>query len=95
MARADDGGSIERTEFVRAVFSLLADETRLDIIEYLWNAHGEPIPYAVPKNDLGVCDSGRFNYHLGKLTGTFARKTEVGGESTEGTPVSVVIIKNY
>jgi putative transposase len=61
--------SSERDGHIRDAFLLLADETRLDIIEHLRCADDSPVPYADLKNELAIHDSGRFNYHLGKLTG--------------------------
>ncbi len=63
---------------IRDAFLLLADETRLDIIETLRHAENSPLSYGTLKNALAIRDSGRFNYHLDKLTGTFVSKTEDG-----------------
>jgi hypothetical protein len=70
--------SSERNGHIRDAFLLLADNTRLDIIEHLRCADDGPVTYADLKNELAIHDSGRFNYHLGKLTGTFVSKTEDG-----------------
>lgn len=67
-----------RDAYVRDAFQLLADETRLDIIEYLRHARTCPVSYADIKNEIGIHDSGRLNYHLDKLTGTFISKSEEG-----------------
>jgi hypothetical protein len=68
----------ERGAHVREAFQLLADETRLDIIEHLRCAEDGPVSYAEIKSALGIQDSGRFNYHLDKLSGTFISKSEEG-----------------
>jgi DNA-binding transcriptional ArsR family regulator/DNA-directed RNA polymerase subunit M/transcription elongation factor TFIIS len=68
----------ERDKYVREAFQLLADDTRLDIIEHLRHAEDSPVSYTEIKSELGVRDSGRFNYHLDKLTGTFITKSEEG-----------------
>jgi hypothetical protein len=68
----------DHASHVREAFRLLADDTRLDIVEYLRHAEDCPVSYAEIKNDLGIQDSGRFNYHLDKLTGTFVSKTAEG-----------------
>lgn len=65
-------------------FSLLADETRLQIIQELGQATATPetgIPrlgYADLKSRVGIRDSGRFNYHLSKLVGNYVAKEEEG-----------------
>lgn len=69
-------------------FTLLGDTTRIAILEALWRAYD---PYtgddAVTFSDLcdavGTDDTGNFNYHLGRLTGHFVRRTNAGYELTE------------
>jgi hypothetical protein len=69
------------------VFALLGNETRIGILQALWDRYD---PYAtdnaVSFSDLydrvGVDDTGNFNYHLGKLTDHFVRRTESGYELT-------------
>lgn len=73
----EDRGEDGRGAHVREAFSLLADETRLDIVEYLRHADA-PASYAEIKDGIGVRDSGRFNYHLDKLIGTFVTEAESG-----------------
>lgn len=59
-------------------FSLVGDETRMTILEALWDAADPPIPFST-LYDLSETDStARFNYHLDQLTGHFVRKTERG-----------------
>ena len=73
-----------------ATFDLLADETRLAIVRELGDAEG-PISFAELRKRVGVQDSGRFNYHLDKLTGRFVSKRENGytltraGRQIDGT----------
>ncbi|MFB6268124.1 MAG: ArsR family transcriptional regulator [Halodesulfurarchaeum sp.] len=80
-------------------FSLVADETRFGILRELWEAtNGDD--GAVSFSDLwdrsAVDDSGRFNYHLDKLTPRFVRQTESGyrltfaGERVIGAAISGV-----
>ncbi len=64
------------------VFSLLANDTRVEILEALWEA-GEPTPFSELNEALEIGDSGRFNYHLDKLVGRFVRKTSDGYELTQ------------
>ena len=73
-----------------AIFDLLADETRLAIVRELGDAEGS-ISFAELRKRVGVRDSGRFNYHLDKLTGRFVSKREDGytltraGRQIDGT----------
>ncbi|WP_416840473.1 winged helix-turn-helix domain-containing protein [Haloferax sp. DFSO52] len=61
-------------------FSLLADETRLAILRTLADAPRDPLTFSQLRERVGVADSGRFNYHLGKLTDNFVKKSEAGYE---------------
>jgi DNA-binding transcriptional ArsR family regulator len=68
-----------------AAFALLGDETRLRILRELWEAQRESddlgetgIPFETLRERAGVDDSGRFNYHLGKLTDRFVERTDAG-----------------
>jgi len=58
-------------------FSLVANETRMDVLKALWEADG-PRSFSALRERVGVRDSGQFNYHLGKLVGHFVRKTADG-----------------
>lgn len=67
------------TEFDAAhAFSLLGDETRVAILETLAGHNRDPLSFAQLRERTGVEDSGRFNYHLGKLVGRFVEKTDEG-----------------
>ncbi|NHN40889.1 hypothetical protein G9C85_04470 [Halorubellus sp. JP-L1] len=65
-------------------FSLLADETRVRIVEELGHATVSPdagiphLTYADLKSRVDVRDSGRFNYHLTKLLGNYVAKGDAG-----------------
>ncbi|MWV39827.1 helix-turn-helix domain-containing protein [Natrialba sp. INN-245] len=67
-----------------AAFSLLADETRVRILEELGAATASPetgiprLSYADLKSRVDVRDSGRFNYHLTKLVGNYVAKEDEG-----------------
>ena len=63
-----------------AAFSTLADATRLDILQALWEAEGQTATFSKLRETVGTKDSGKFNYHLQKLTEGFVRKTESGYE---------------
>jgi hypothetical protein len=66
------------------VFGLLGNETRMAILQAIWDADGGDRPddnvvtFTELRDRVGVADSGRFNYHLGQLTGRFVRKTDDG-----------------
>ena len=62
-------------------FALLDNETRLSILEALTDADG-PLAFSELREQVGERDSGKFNYHLGKLTDHFVRRTESGYEPT-------------
>ncbi|UPM42152.1 DUF7351 domain-containing protein [Halocatena salina] len=60
------------------VFSILGNETRIDIIQALWQAENTPVSFSELQDRAAVADSGQFNYHLGKLVGTFVQRDEEG-----------------
>lgn len=67
------------TEFDAAeAFALLGDETRVAILEALAGSAEDPQSFAQLRERVGVEDSGRFNYHLGKLVGRFVEKDDDG-----------------
>lgn len=59
-------------------FSLLGNETRIDIIQALWRAENDRVSFSELRDHAAVADSGQFNYHLGKLLGTFVQRDESG-----------------
>ena len=61
-------------------FALVGNETRLGILEALWRADDEPVRFSALNDAVGMRDSAQFNYHLGKLTDQYVRKTEDGYE---------------
>lgn len=71
-------------------FDLLADETRLAIVRELGDAEGS-LSFAELRTRVGVRDSGRFNYHLDKLTDRLVSKANGGyvltraGRQIDGT----------
>lgn len=58
-------------------FAVLGNETRMDILRQLGTSDG-PVPFSALREQVGVSDSGQFNYHLDKLVGHFLEKTEEG-----------------
>ncbi|WP_435335040.1 DUF7351 domain-containing protein [Haloarchaeobius sp. TZWWS8] len=67
----------------RTALSLLADEARVAIVKALGEATVEAPglgyrTYSALKDDAGIRDSGRFNYHLNELLGPFVREYDEG-----------------
>jgi len=72
-------GEATQVDSLDEVFSILGDETRIEILLELAavasdQGIGEGLGFAALRERVGVTDSGRFNYHLGKLTGRFVTK---------------------
>ena len=59
-------------------FSVVASEPRLRILEALWKASERPVTFSELRRAVDMDDSAQFNYHLGKLTGQFVKKTGEG-----------------
>ena len=59
-------------------FSVVASETRLRILEALWNTPDRPVTFSELRRAVEMDDSAQFNYHLDKLTGQFVKKVEAG-----------------
>jgi DNA-binding transcriptional ArsR family regulator len=60
-------------------FGVLADPVRVEILAALWRADEDPLAYSALRDAVGLRDSGRFSYHLGKLTDHFVVKADAGG----------------
>lgn len=58
-------------------FAVLGNDTRMKILQTLGEAD-EPLRFSELRDRIGVRDSGRFNYHLDKLTGHFITETDDG-----------------
>jgi len=58
------------------VFSRVANETRFEILEALWNAEEDGLSFSELHELVDMRDSGQFNYHLGKLVDVFLRKED-------------------
>ncbi|WP_256298312.1 ArsR/SmtB family transcription factor [Haloarchaeobius salinus] len=68
---------------VSDAFAALGDETRVAILEAFVEARREDpenraMTFSELRDRTGVTDSGRFNYHLGKLRGRFVEETDEG-----------------
>lgn len=62
-----------------AAFSVLGNETRIDILRTLGEAEG-PLPFTELRDAVGIPQGAQFNYHLDKLAGHFVAKTDEGYE---------------
>ncbi|WP_436929378.1 winged helix-turn-helix domain-containing protein [Halosimplex halobium] len=60
-------------------FEVLGNETRVAILSALGGAD-DPVSFSALRNRVGMADSGRFNYHLDRLTGHFVSKRAAGYE---------------
>lgn len=72
----------ESTTAPEAAFALLGNELRMNILQALFEDPFTPQSFSTLREHVGERDSGKFNYHLGKLVGRFVRKTEDGYELT-------------
>jgi len=61
-------------------FSVIGNETRLSILETLWQLEESPVSFSELRREVGMRDSAQFNYHLGELTDHFVRKADDGYE---------------
>jgi DNA-binding transcriptional ArsR family regulator len=67
----------ERTISPEEAFSVLGDETRLQILRTLGEADG-PLAFSELYERIEYDDTANFNYHLTKLVGHFVRETDEG-----------------
>lgn len=61
-------------------FSILGNGTRIGILRAIWEAPDDRVPFTELRRQLGVDDSGKFNYHVGRLADHFIRQTDGGYE---------------
>ncbi len=92
-----DGPSGESAGFQDAL-STLGDDTRLTILVELADVAGEEgmgagLSFSELRERVGVADSGRFNYHLGRLDDRFV--TKVGDEYVARYPALAVAAALY
>jgi hypothetical protein len=64
-------------------FAALSDDTRFGILLALWDnyepfADNNTLSFSALRREVGVTDSGRFNYHLEKLSDHFIEATDDG-----------------
>jgi len=70
--------TVPDVEATADAFGVLADPVRVEILAALWRDDETPLQYSTLLAEVGVQDSGRFNYHLSKLTDHFVAKTDDG-----------------
>lgn len=71
--------TVPDVEATADAFGALADPVRVEILAALWEAEESAVQYSSLLDAVGVQDSGRFNYHLSKLTDHhFVAKTDDG-----------------
>lgn len=63
-------------------FGLLGNEIRIAILQALWQIPEDKASFSQIREYVDVTDSGKFNYHLGKLVGMFVRRDEGGYKLT-------------
>lgn len=78
MSGVSDQASSDGEVAPAEAFSVIANETRLNILEALWRAENRPVAFSELFEDLEMRDSAQFNYHLQQLTDQFVVKTEDG-----------------
>ncbi len=81
MPNAEPGGpeNPEALPADSAVFELLGNDIRLRIVCQLRATEpGCPMAFSRLRERVGVGDSGKFNYHLGRLQGTLVVKRQDG-----------------
>lgn len=59
-------------------FSLVAHETRVEILEALRAADGGPLSFGEIRETVGVDDPGQCHYHVDRLTARFIRTSDEG-----------------
>jgi hypothetical protein len=78
---ADDQPLVEEAD-PDAAFAALTSDRRVAILRALWDADG-PLSFSALREAVGRPDSGQFNYHLDRLVGRFATRTDAGYELTQ------------
>lgn len=76
---ASDGDGLSPDE----AFQLLGDELRTAILRAVWESPEDAVSFTAIRERAGSPDSGKFNYHLNKLSGHFLLKSEDGYRLTQ------------
>ena len=87
MVSTTGGGSGPESARRRQAFQLLSDETRLELLQALWELtdpmDASPVRFAELRERISADDPGGIFYHLDKLTTHFVRRTDEGYELRE------------
>lgn len=83
-SRLEAAGGTVGADAVEA-FGVVANEIRMATLLALWEAYDpstddNAITFSDLRTRVGVRDPGQFNYHLGKLVGSFVARTDSGYE---------------
>jgi hypothetical protein len=78
MSRAPDQSPPDDAVPPAEAFSVIASETRLDILEALWRAEESSVRFSTLFDAVDIADSAQFNYHLQQLTDQFVAKNDDG-----------------
>ena len=78
---SEDGTTVRRRP-PEEIFSLLGDSTRIQILRAIREIESDAVSFSDIRERVGTRDSGKFNYHLKKLTDSFVRKTDDGYDLT-------------
>jgi hypothetical protein len=71
-------------------FEILAEPVRVRLLRALWlEGRQGTVSFSRLRDAADIGDSGRFNYHLQRLTGTFIEKTDDGYQLT---PAGVAVV---
>ncbi len=71
-------------------FAALSAQIRVDVLRALWEREDHRTTFSQLRADVGVDDSGKFNYHLGELRGQFVAKTDDGDYRLRTAGIDVV-----
>lgn len=71
-------------------FAALSAQIRVDVLRALWEREEHRATFSQLRADVGVDDSGKFNYHLGELRGQFVAKTDDGDYRLRAAGIDVV-----
>jgi ribosomal protein S27AE len=82
MNETSSGGTRVDRRPPEETFALLGDDTRIAILRALGETPDDAQAFSALRERVGTEDSGRFNYHLRRLLGSFVRK---GGDGYELT----------
>ena len=71
------GRHVDSEPDLEALFKALGNEVRIEILRTLSRA-SRPLPFTTLQEEVGIEDSGNFNYHVDRLTGHFIDRTDRG-----------------